>query len=202
MHIYVITNTAEYNCLTFKHEEWILRIHFRHSLTASKVFFTLNLRLCNCGNEEYALQLVPCSQPQDRLTQTQTSSSWKKKEATHLLTRELAIWWDVAQSSGNRPLTDFVSWVTMCSIGPDLVQKLFSGHICTAREGHCRFFLFFNRIFGFPLFGQLGTKKVNAWMTIPKRVGESLSLGAGLVKSCFQEGTVMAPAPRSLLTSH
>ena len=39
-------------------------------------------------------------------------------------------------------------------------------------------------------------------MTIPKRVGESLSLGAGLVKSCFQEGTVMAPALRSLLTSH
>ena len=121
---------------------------------------------------------------------------------THLLTRELAIWWDVAQSSGNRPLTDFVSWVTMCSIGPDLVQKLFSGHICTAREGHCRFFLFFNRILGFQLFGQLGTKKVNAWMTIPKRVGESLSLVGGLVKSCFQEGTVMAPTPRSLLTSH
>ena len=157
MHIYVITNTAEYNCLTFKHEEWILRIHFRHSLTASKVFFTLNLRLCNCGNEEYALQLVPCSQPQDRLTQT--SSSWNKKEATRLLTRELVIWWDVAQSSGNRPLTDFVSWVTMCSIGPDLVQKLFSGHICTAREGHCRFFLFLTGYLDFHCLVNWGQKR-------------------------------------------
>ena len=140
--------------------------------------------------------------PATRPSQSDLIFLEEEKGNTHLLTKELAIWWDVAQSSGNRPLTDFVSWVTMCSIGPDLVQKLFSGHICTAREGHCRFFLFFNRIFGFPLFGQLGTKKVSAWMTIPKRVGESLSLVGGLVKSCFQEGTVMAPAPRSLLTSH
>ena len=140
--------------------------------------------------------------PATRPSQSDLIFLEEEKGNTHLLTKELAIWWDVAQSSRNRPLTDFVSWVTMCSIGPDLVQKLFSGHICTAREGHCRFFLFFNRILGFQLFGQLGTKKVNAWMTIPKRVGESLSLGAGLVKSCFQEGTVMAPALRSLLTSH
>ena len=129
------------------------------------------------------------------------SPSWNKKEATRLLTRELAIWWDVAQSSGNRPLTDFVSWVTMCSIGPDLVQKLFSGHICTAREGHCHFFYFWTEYLDFDCWST-GNQMVNAWMTIPKRVGESLSLGGGLVKSCFQEGTVMAPAPRSILTSH
>ena len=137
MHIYVLTNTAEYNCVAWKHGEWILRI---------AVVQLSKWRICIAIGP-----MLPATRPSQS-----DSPSWNKKEATRLLTRELAIWWDVAQSSGNRPLTDFVSWVTMCSIGPDLVQKLFSGHICTARSIAI---FFVKRIFGFQLFSQLGTKR-------------------------------------------